>query len=178
MPACYIHILNWLSGWSCWLLQPRAVYCKDVLDIEQFSTVKGVSLDATDDSFYSKFNTGSVSISWQNEACSSLTTPSFSAIMNLQWGRNVYIITTMWSSHWEANVCSSSAVHSACLRQVNKVELSQSAYLVKMFLYISPHHNIEVYGHIHCESKKDQRYYSFITLAYVDRFSKFFHFWI
>jgi len=31
--------------------------------------VKGVSLDATDDSFYSKFNTGSVSISWQNEAC-------------------------------------------------------------------------------------------------------------
>jgi len=30
--------------------------------------VKGVSLDASDDSFYSKFNTGSVSISWQNEA--------------------------------------------------------------------------------------------------------------
>ncbi|CAG5124273.1 unnamed protein product, partial [Candidula unifasciata] len=46
---------------------PRAVYCKDVLDIEQFSTVKGVNLDASDDSFYSKFNTGSVSIPWQNE---------------------------------------------------------------------------------------------------------------
>ena len=43
------------------------MYCKDVLDIEQFSTVKGVNLDASDDSFYSKFNTGSVSIPWQNE---------------------------------------------------------------------------------------------------------------
>lgn len=48
-------------------LQPRAVYCKDVLDIEQFSTVKGVNLDHTDDDFYSKFSTGSVSIPWQNE---------------------------------------------------------------------------------------------------------------
>ncbi|ESO95058.1 hypothetical protein LOTGIDRAFT_117728 [Lottia gigantea] len=46
---------------------PRAVYCKDVLDIEQFSTVKGVNLDASDDTFYIKFNTGSVSIPWQNE---------------------------------------------------------------------------------------------------------------
>ncbi|KAJ3604039.1 hypothetical protein NHX12_028780 [Muraenolepis orangiensis] len=47
---------------------PRAVYCKDVLDIEQFSTVKGVNLDRTDTDFYSKFATGSVSIPWQNEA--------------------------------------------------------------------------------------------------------------
>ncbi|KAG7247999.1 hypothetical protein CRUP_015902 [Coryphaenoides rupestris] len=47
---------------------PRAVYCKDVLDIEQFSTVKGVNLDRTDNDFYSKFATGSVSIPWQNEA--------------------------------------------------------------------------------------------------------------
>nr|XP_014345243.1 PREDICTED: G protein-coupled receptor kinase 4 [Latimeria chalumnae] len=46
---------------------PRAVYCKDVLDIEQFSTVKGVNLDPTDDDFYCKFVTGSVSIPWQNE---------------------------------------------------------------------------------------------------------------
>lgn len=43
------------------------MYAKDVLDIEQFSTVKGVNLDATDDTFYSKFNTGSVSIPWQTE---------------------------------------------------------------------------------------------------------------
>lgn len=55
------------------LLQPRAVYAKDVLDIEQFSTVKGVNLDATDDTFYSKFNTGSVSIPWQNEVRYSYT---------------------------------------------------------------------------------------------------------
>lgn len=38
-----------------------------MLDIEQFSTVKGVNLDASDASFYSKFNTGSVSIPWQQE---------------------------------------------------------------------------------------------------------------
>ncbi|VDD96224.1 unnamed protein product [Enterobius vermicularis] len=46
---------------------PRAVYAKDVLDIEQFSTVKGVRLDAVDNQFYAKFNTGRVSIPWQNE---------------------------------------------------------------------------------------------------------------
>ncbi|XP_016423140.1 G protein-coupled receptor kinase 5-like [Sinocyclocheilus rhinocerous] len=46
---------------------PRAVYCADVLDIDQFSTVKGVSLGEVDDNFYSKFNTGSVSVPWQNE---------------------------------------------------------------------------------------------------------------
>lgn len=51
---------------SCFL-QPHAVYAKDVLDIEQFSTVKGVNLDASDDSFYSQFNMGSVSIPWQTE---------------------------------------------------------------------------------------------------------------
>ncbi|KAI6201384.1 G protein-coupled receptor kinase 1 [Aphelenchoides besseyi] len=46
---------------------PHSVYAKDVLDIEQFSTVKGVRLDSSDNSFYDKFNTGSVSIPWQNE---------------------------------------------------------------------------------------------------------------
>ncbi|KAI1882568.1 hypothetical protein AGOR_G00252090 [Albula goreensis] len=46
---------------------PRAVYCRDVLDIEQFSTVKDVKLDHTDDDFYAKFSTGCVSIPWQNE---------------------------------------------------------------------------------------------------------------
>uniref|UniRef100_A0A674PC30 G protein-coupled receptor kinase n=1 Tax=Takifugu rubripes TaxID=31033 RepID=A0A674PC30_TAKRU len=46
---------------------PQAIYCKDVLDIEQFSTVKGVDLEPKDESFYSKVSTGSVSIPWQNE---------------------------------------------------------------------------------------------------------------
>lgn len=47
---------------------PHAVYAKDVLDIEQFSTVKGVAIgDESDSNFYAKFNTGSVSIPWQNE---------------------------------------------------------------------------------------------------------------
>lgn len=48
-------------------MQPRAVYCKDVLDIEQFSSVKGVRLDESDDEFYRKFASGSVSIPWQSE---------------------------------------------------------------------------------------------------------------
>lgn len=46
---------------------PHAVYAKDVLDIEQFSTVKGVILDEADEDFYSKFATGSVAIPWQDE---------------------------------------------------------------------------------------------------------------
>ncbi|XP_076364561.1 G protein-coupled receptor kinase 2-like isoform X1 [Tachypleus tridentatus] len=46
---------------------PHAVYAKDVLDIEQFSTVKGVNLDAADSTFYGRFNTGCVSIPWQWE---------------------------------------------------------------------------------------------------------------
>ena len=46
---------------------PHAVYAKDVLDIEQFSTVKGVVLDDKDEDFYRKFATGSVSIPWQDE---------------------------------------------------------------------------------------------------------------
>uniref|UniRef100_A0A4W4H9M3 G protein-coupled receptor kinase n=1 Tax=Electrophorus electricus TaxID=8005 RepID=A0A4W4H9M3_ELEEL len=46
---------------------PRAVYCQDVLDIDQFSMVKGVILDEVDYDFYVKFNTGSIAIPWQNE---------------------------------------------------------------------------------------------------------------
>merc|ERR1712107_924400 len=46
---------------------PHAVYAKDVLDIEQFSTVKGMDLDQGDKNFYSKFNSGAVSIPWQEE---------------------------------------------------------------------------------------------------------------
>lgn len=51
-------------------LKPRLVYCSDVQDIDEFSTVRGVTLDQTDDDFYSKFNTGSVPITWQNEVLS------------------------------------------------------------------------------------------------------------
>jgi G protein-coupled receptor kinase len=47
------------------------VYAKDVLDIEQFSTVKGIRLDTNDNSFYDKFNTGAVSIPWQTEVSQS-----------------------------------------------------------------------------------------------------------
>jgi len=45
----------------------KAVYAKDVLDIEQFSTVKGVTIGEKDEDFYKKFNTGCVSITWQTE---------------------------------------------------------------------------------------------------------------
>uniref|UniRef100_A0AAY4AVG7 G protein-coupled receptor kinase n=1 Tax=Denticeps clupeoides TaxID=299321 RepID=A0AAY4AVG7_9TELE len=46
---------------------PRAVYCQDVMDIDQFSTVRGVCLDESDKEFFQKFNTGCISIPWQNE---------------------------------------------------------------------------------------------------------------
>uniref|UniRef100_A0A3Q0KKL4 G protein-coupled receptor kinase n=1 Tax=Schistosoma mansoni TaxID=6183 RepID=A0A3Q0KKL4_SCHMA len=49
------------------LPDPHAVYAKDVLDIEQFSTIKGVTLDNKDMEFYKKFCSGAVSIPWQNE---------------------------------------------------------------------------------------------------------------
>ena len=48
-------------------LQPKCVYTKNVLDIEQFSSVKGVSIDMADDDFYAKFASGSSSIPWQKE---------------------------------------------------------------------------------------------------------------
>ena len=38
-----------------------------VLDIEQFSTVKNVNLEQGDEIFYSKFNSGAVSIPMQEE---------------------------------------------------------------------------------------------------------------
>ncbi|XP_016051295.1 PREDICTED: G protein-coupled receptor kinase 4 isoform X2 [Miniopterus natalensis] len=46
---------------------PRAIYCKDLPDIDQFSTVRGVYLEPTDHIFYSQFVTGCVPIPWQNE---------------------------------------------------------------------------------------------------------------
>ncbi|XP_019740927.1 G protein-coupled receptor kinase 5 isoform X1 [Hippocampus comes] len=46
---------------------PRLVYCSDVQDIEEFASVRGVTLNQDDSSFYAKFNTGSVPITWQNE---------------------------------------------------------------------------------------------------------------
>lgn len=46
---------------------PRAVYAKDVLDIDQFSSVKGVEIEAADEDFAVKFSTGAVSKPWQEE---------------------------------------------------------------------------------------------------------------
>lgn len=53
--------------------KPRQVYCNDIGDLEEFSVVRGVTLDHMDDNFYSKFNTGSVPITWQNEVRSRLS---------------------------------------------------------------------------------------------------------
>lgn len=62
------HWLNYLKKYIIiFVIKPRAVYCRDVLDIEQFSTTRGVSLDVTDEEFYAKFNTGACPIPWQKE---------------------------------------------------------------------------------------------------------------
>lgn len=69
-------------AWYVSMFQPQAIYCKDVLDIEQFSTVKGVELEPKDDSFYSKVSTGCVPIPWQNEVRS---LPRITSINVLLW---------------------------------------------------------------------------------------------
>ena len=52
--------------WSC-LSQEKAVYARDVLDIDPFSSVKGVEMDGSDNEFAAKFSTGAVSQPWQEE---------------------------------------------------------------------------------------------------------------
>ena len=48
-------------------MQPNAVYCKDMLEIEQFSSVKGVEIDGTDMQFHARFSSGCNSVPWQKE---------------------------------------------------------------------------------------------------------------
>ena len=43
------------------------MYAKDVLDIDQFSSVRGVELEQVDENFAGKFATGAVSKPWQQE---------------------------------------------------------------------------------------------------------------
>ena len=57
----FYHILNLAH------LQPRAVYAKDVLDIDAFSSIRGVELGEADESFAAKFATGACSKPWQEE---------------------------------------------------------------------------------------------------------------
>ena len=67
----FLSFKNYLSPFTSLpshsLPQPKCVYTKNVLDIEQFSSVRGVSLDMADDEFYAKFASGSSSIPWQKE---------------------------------------------------------------------------------------------------------------
>lgn len=79
----------------CLLPQPQAIYCKDVLDIEQFSTVKGVELEPKDDSFYCKVSTGSVSIPWQMEVRGHTIThtPKGSNLYSIFSSMNLFHIT-------------------------------------------------------------------------------------
>lgn len=48
-------------------MQPRAVYAKDVLDIDNFSSVRGVEIEQVDVDFANNFATGAVSKPWQEE---------------------------------------------------------------------------------------------------------------
>ena len=48
-------------------IDPRAIYAKDVMDIDQFSSVRGIGLDETDQRFYEKFAIGAVPYAWQKE---------------------------------------------------------------------------------------------------------------
>lgn len=66
------------------------MYAKDVLDIDAFSSVKGVDIDVTDHEFAAKFSTGAVSKPWQQEVNAS------------------FLITTLASS------CDSLVCHVTC----------------------------------------------------------------
>lgn len=65
------------------LVKPRHVYCSDVLDIDEFSTLRGVTLDQQDKDFYAKFNTGRVPITWQNEVLPQTLPPLSEVNLNL-----------------------------------------------------------------------------------------------
>lgn len=43
------------------------MYAKDVLDIDPFSSVKGVDIEEPDHEFAAKFSTGAISKPWQDE---------------------------------------------------------------------------------------------------------------
>lgn len=64
-------------------MKPRHVYCSDILDIDEFSTLRGVTLDQTDKDFYAKFNTGSVPVTWQNEVLPQTPSPLSDANLDL-----------------------------------------------------------------------------------------------
>ena len=59
---------------------PKCVYYKDILDIEQFSSVRGVNLDMSDEDFYAKFDSGCSTIPWQKEM---LETGAFNEVNSL-----------------------------------------------------------------------------------------------
>ena len=63
-------------------MQPRAVYAKDVLDIDNFSSVRGVEIEQGDVDFANKFATGAVSKPWQEEV------PIYS--MSLSFSRDLF----------------------------------------------------------------------------------------
>jgi len=94
-------LIVWIMNWRCSImhsfLQPHAVYAKDVLDIEQFSTVKGVTIEQKDNDFYCKFATGSVSIPWQNEVnCTFLN-----ALLKV-WSFDVFLLNFIkWINDYE-----------------------------------------------------------------------------
>ena len=74
-----------------------------MLDIEQFSTVKNVNLDQGDENFYSKFNSGAVSIPWQEEIIEKevfkvSSTENIIANQNSLW-LNVFF-SWLWSESW------------------------------------------------------------------------------
>ena len=49
------------------VLQKNLVYAKDVLDIDEFTSVHGVVIDGDDKEFHSRFASGCVSEPWQQE---------------------------------------------------------------------------------------------------------------
>lgn len=50
-----------------WTPKPNVVYAKDTGDIHDFSEVKGVVFNVSDQKFFKEFSTGAAPIPWQQE---------------------------------------------------------------------------------------------------------------
>ena len=65
--VCNLYIIEPICTSTVSCILSNISVLQDVLDIEQFSTVRGVNLDQGDQTFYHKFSCGAVSIPWQEE---------------------------------------------------------------------------------------------------------------
>ena len=96
MIPCYM--IAFLVAQLCYRDQPRAVYAKDVLDIDQFSSVRGVEIEKADEDFANKFATGAVSKPWQDEVRVKLSWMALVSYANFCWDASYEKACNKWQN--------------------------------------------------------------------------------